>query len=86
MPTRLDHPLMKLAQFKGPIAIGRFDDGTLLVAGPMDEPILIRDGCVMRLNSDATTKEADGDMVFSYESVLRVPAPDPPTPLWIWAR
>lgn len=69
MTQRLNRPLTKLATFNGPVAIGKFDDGTLCVAGPNDQPVLIRGGCVMRLNPCAPGGEP-GDMVFSYEGIL----------------
>lgn len=69
MAQRLDRPLTPLATFNGPVKIGKFDDGTLCVAGPNDEPVLIRDGSVMRLNPRAT--DPNGDLVFAYEGVLR---------------
>lgn len=69
MPQRLDRPVTYLATFNGPVKIGKFSDGTLLVAGPNDQPILVRDGEVMRLNAAAS--QPNGDLVFSYEGVLR---------------
>ena len=63
MTIRLDRPLTKIAgPFNGPVAIGKFEDGTLCVAGPLDEPILIRNGVVMTVASN----DPNGDIVFSY--------------------
>lgn len=63
MATRLDRPLTKIAgPFNGPLVIGKFGDGTLCIAGPNDEPVLIRDGTAMTL---AAHKE-NGDLEFSY--------------------
>lgn len=63
MVTRLDRPLTKIAgPFNGPVSIGQFADGTLCIVGPMDEPVLIRDGKVMTL----ANHETNGDLVFSY--------------------
>jgi hypothetical protein len=70
MPQRLNRPLTILAEFSGPVRVGKFDDGTLLIGGPNDAPVLIREGCIMRLNSSATG-EQEGDLVFAYEGVLR---------------
>ena len=69
MAQRLNRPLTMLATFSGPITIGRFDDGTICVAGPNDPPILIRDGSVMRLDPSAKG-EVEGDMVFAHERIL----------------
>jgi len=69
MTQRLDRPLTKIATFNGPVAVGRFPDGTLIVAGPQDQPVLIRNGAVMRINPEAPG-QMDGDLVFSYEGVL----------------
>ncbi len=60
MPIRLDRPLTPIIEFSGPVRIGRFDDGTLLVVSPNDEPILIRNGQVRRLKA----KHPNGDMEF----------------------
>lgn len=63
MVTRLDRPLKRIAgPFVGPVTIGKFDDGTIIVAGPNDKPVLIRDGSVMHF----VDKNGDGDIVFSY--------------------
>lgn len=63
MTIRLDRPLTKIAgPFNGPVAIGKFEDGTLCIVGPQDEPILIRNGVVMTL----AERKADGDLEFSY--------------------
>lgn len=65
MAIRMDRPLTRIAgPFNGPISIGQFEDGTLCVAGPNDEPVLIRNGKVMNL----AQKLENGDLEFSYFS------------------
>ena len=62
MATRMDRPLTRIAgPFVGPISIGQFEDGTLCVAGPNDEPVLIRDGKVMKLAAHLE----NGDLEFT---------------------
>lgn len=60
MAIRLDHPLTVVAEFSGTVLIGRFDDGTLIVASKNDEPLIIRDGQIRRLK----IKHPNGDMEF----------------------
>lgn len=60
MTQRLDRPLTFVAQFSGPVKIGRFDDGTLIIAGPYDEPIMIRNGQIRRL----CATHPNGDLEF----------------------
>ena len=68
MAQRLNRPLTKIAgPFNGPVAIGQFEDGTLIVVGPDDEPIMIRHGKVMKLDPVNCTDE---DMSFQYEGIL----------------
>lgn len=63
MVMRLNRPLTPIAgPFVGPIKIGRFEDGTLLVAGPNDRPVLIRHGAAMYL----AEHQDSGDLLFSY--------------------
>jgi hypothetical protein len=66
MATRLERPLTKIAgPFNGPVCIGQFDDGTLCIAGPNDEPVLIRNGGVMKI----TEKLPNGDLFFNYFNI-----------------
>lgn len=65
MTQRLDRPVTLLATFSGPVKIGKFDDGTILVAGPNDEPILIRNGNVMSLRE----RRESGDLEFGYDHI-----------------
>ena len=65
MTQRLDHPITLLATFSGPVKIGKFDDGTILVASPNDEPILIRNGNVMSLRE----RRENGDLEFGYDHI-----------------
>lgn len=60
MTQRLDRPLMHVATFFGPVKIGRFDDGTLIIAGPNDEPLIIRNGQIRKLQA----KHPNGDLLF----------------------
>lgn len=54
-----------VATFNGPVSIARFDDGTLIVAGPQDEPVLIRNGTLMKCeNPDVLMNGGNGDLVF----------------------
>ena len=63
VPTRLDRPLTQIAgPFVGPVKLGQFEDGTIIVAGPNDKPVLIRNGKVMHF----VEKDSQGDVVFSY--------------------
>lgn len=65
MPHRLDRPITFVAQFSGPVKIGKFEDGTIVVAGPNDEPILIRNGKVMSLRE----RRENGDLEFGYDHI-----------------
>ena len=62
MTTRLERPVKKLVTITGPVAIGVFEDGTVLVAGPNDKPFLIRHGGVM----EAIEYPLKGDITFQY--------------------
>lgn len=62
MATRLERPLKKLATVAGPVAIGVFEDGTFIVAGPNDKPLLLRHGAVM----ETVEYAANGDLTFQY--------------------
>lgn len=63
MPDRLDRPITLLCAMTGPIKLGKFDDGTIIAAGPNDEPVLIRDGRVM----EKTEHRDNGDLVFCFK-------------------
>ena len=70
--NRLNGPVKKLAVMKGPLAVGVFDDGTFLLAGPNDAPILLRLGGLMTPEQYPTK----GDLVFTYFPELARKRPD----------
>jgi hypothetical protein len=60
MAVRLDRPVTVIATFFGSVTMGQFEDGTIIVAGPHDQPVLIRNGQIRRL----IAKHPNGDMEF----------------------
>jgi hypothetical protein len=45
---RLPGTPKKLATLTGPVAVGIFSDGTIMIGGPNDDPVLIANGRLMR--------------------------------------
>lgn len=69
MPQRLHGPVKRLAKVNGPVAIGVFEDGTILVAGPNDKPMLFRHGGAMEL----VEAVPGGDYEFQFMKQDRAP-------------
>jgi hypothetical protein len=61
---RLHGPVTKLMKTNGRVAIGIFEDGTIIVAGPEDRPMLFRNGGMMA--PEHYEAGAKGDVEFRY--------------------
>lgn len=63
MVHQIQGAVKKLCILKGPVAVGIFDDGTIILGDLADGPILIRNGALMRPDQWPIV----GDITFSYE-------------------
>jgi hypothetical protein len=72
MAYRLDRPVTVIATFFGPVTMGQFGDGAIIIAGPQDQPVIIINGQVRRL----IAKHPNGDMEFegAVSAVVGCPA------------
>ena len=54
LPARLNGPVSRLVRTKGPVAIGMFPDGSILIVGPQDMPVIVKGGKVYDAPADWT--------------------------------
>lgn len=60
-----------LTKTNGPVVVGIFDDGTIMVVGPNDAPVLIRHRAIM--SADQYPMPKGSDIHFRYVAESRQP-------------